>query len=275
LHSLAKMDGNSHQDYLHQEDVSYDELMSNAGWPVAAGDQFAFPPAPPQQAPYNRYSTSQPAFNQYQQPSYPISYTTSPYTSQYQHGAPSDVYVPNPYTVDPSLQNSAVYHDGPGSSFSFAPQESATISPHSLQYHVPSNQPIHGGVSNAVFQPQGTNYTQSIQEPPAAFFRSTQNAPVQQDSPVQYATLTNSSLGYASKPSAKAFREVDVLSNPPQAQQMKPEPKQSQLRITHPELYAANSTSSGPRFENAPYLALSGAPIPVLASIKGQYIYLW
>lgn len=231
------------------------------------------PPAPPPQPTYQQYSTNQPAFDHYQQqPSYAVPYSTSPYTSHYQQGPPSDVFVPTSYSVEPSLQNPALYH-GHESSFSFAPQEAATISPHTLEYHVPPSQPMHGGVSNPAFQRTANNYTPMAQEQPSAFFNNTQNAPVQQVASVQYPALQSSNQEYAPKPSVKTSRDVDALPNAPLAQQIKTQPKPiQQPRITNSELLARNKSSSGPKLRYAPYIAWSGPPVPVSSSIKGQYL---
>lgn len=273
------MEGNVPQDYLQQGDVNYDDLMNNAGWPVAPADQFAFPPAPPPQPTYQQYTTSQPSYDhQYQQPAYTTQYSASPYASQYpQHGVPQESFAPASYNVEPSLQNAALYHDS-GSSFSFAPQET-TISPQSLQYHAPPSQPIHPVVSNSPFQQSVNGYTQMAQTQSPVFYNTTQSAPLQvmqKAMPVQYSPVPSKPLDYAPKPPVKRSREGDALLKPPQQiqqiQQIKAEPVRSQLRITHPELYASNSKSPGPRIKHAPFLAFVGQPISVPSSVKGQYL---
>jgi hypothetical protein len=264
------MEGNVPQDYLQQGEVNYDELMNNAGWHVAPGDQFAFNPAPQPPPTYQQYTSSQPSFDQYQQPAYAAQYLNSPYTSQYQqHGVSPEVFGPSSYSVEPSLQNQPLYH-GSASSFSFAPQETATISPQSLQFHAqPSQptQPMHPGMPNPAFQQQA-NYSPMAQEQPPVFFNSAKSEPVQKATPVQYLNVpTTSSLDYAPKPAVKRSRDGDVLLKP--LQQAKAEPVRIQPRVTNSELHAINSKPPGPRFEHAPFMVLSGAPIPVPSSIKG------
>ena len=280
------MEGNAPQDYLQQGEVNYDELMNNAGWPVAPEDQYAFNPGPPPQPTYQQYTTNQqPSFDQFQQPVYTSQYSASPYTSQYQqHGVSSGVFGPTSYSVDPSLQNPslqnpslqdpplqnpALYHGSPNS-FSF-PQETPTISPQSLQFHAPPSQPMHTTPSNPAFQRPVNNYTPMAQEQPQVFFNSTQSAPVQQVAPAQYSAVPSSSLlNYAPKPAVKRSRDGDVLSKP--LQQAKAEPLRTQPRITDAGLHASNSKPPGPTFKFAPFMTLSGPPVAVPSSVKGQYL---
>ena len=263
------MEGNVPQDYLQQGEVSYDDLMDNSGWPVAPDDQFAFTPAPPPQPNYQQYTVRQPSFDQYQQPSYATQYSASPYISQYhQQGVSPDDFGPSSYSVEPSLQNPAIYH-GSTSSFSFTPQEAPTIAPQSLQYPAPPSQPIHPDVSNTAFQQPMNSYTPMEQEQPQVFFNNAQSPPsVQQPTPVQYpAVNSGSSMEYAPKPVVKRSREGEVLSKP--APQTKAEPIRSQPRITDPELYASNNKPPGPKFKHAPFMALGGPLVSIPSSMKG------
>jgi hypothetical protein len=271
------MDGNSQNHGYLQEDVSYDDLMNNAGWPSSA-DQYVYPPSHPTQQPqYPRYQTGQTPFDQYdlsQQSTFtPSSFTNSPYTSQYQHARPSDVFGPTSvYNVDPSLQP---YH-GPESSFSFSPQETSTISPHSLQYSTPSNQQvINHGASNAMYQHPVNHYNQRPQEQ-SALFNSPQNGDMLSTvNSLQYPTLSNSPSEYDSKQSS-INRNFDVIipAHGSSASQVKAVPVQDSLRITHPELLGAKNSSSRPRLEYAPFVSWDDTPVQVAPGLKSQYLVL-
>jgi hypothetical protein len=255
------MEGNPHQGYLQQEDVSYDDLMNNDAWSVT-GDQFTFAPSAAQSS-FQQYTASQPSFDQYQQPAYTGPYSASPYVSQYQqHAVPTDVFGSPPYNVDASQhqQNPTLYH-GSDSPFSFSAQEGTTISPHSLQYHALPSQPILRGASNASFQQPANSYTQmAAQEQPAAFFDHAQNAPAQQATPLQYHALPSSSIDPALQPAMKRPREGEGVSKAPQ--QTQPEPTQSQPRATKP-----NGGNQGPGFEHAPFILWAGPPVQ--SSVRG------
>jgi hypothetical protein len=272
------MEGSPPQDFLQQGEVNYDELMSNADWPVAPGEQYAFNTAPPQQA-YQQYTTSQPSFDQYQQqPAYTPQYSNSPYTSQYQqHAVPSEAFGPASFSIEPSLQNHplqnpALYHGSQGP-FSFQ-QEAPTISPQSLQFHAPPSQTMQTEAPSPAFQHSVSNYTPIAQDQPRVFFNNTQSAPVQKTAPDPTPTATQytpapstTSLNYPAKPAVKRSRDGEPVSKP--LQQTKAEPQRIKPRLTHPDLYAKNSKPPGPVFKYAPFMTLSGAPIAVPSSVKG------
>jgi hypothetical protein len=261
------------------EDMRFDDLINNAGWPASADQQYQYQHPP--QDPYARYQPGQVSYDHFdpsQQPSYPpVSYSNSPYAPQYQHARPSDVFGPSPYNVDPSLQSSAGYH-APGSSFSFAPPaiESATISPQSLQYRMPSNQPINRSVSNAPYQQPangiGNNYNQRAQDSSAVYYSEAQNGtmPASQSNPVQYPVLPNGAPENESKQAVKRFVDADAASSAPRTQQAKSTQSQNPLRMTHPELYASENRSSRPRFEYAPFLTWEDEPMQITLGLKSM-----
>lgn len=243
--------------------------MNNDAWSVATGDQFTFAPSATQSS-YQQYTPSQPSFDQYQQPAYAGPYSSSPYVSQYQQQAvPTDVYGSSAYNnVDasqhqhphPHPQNPTLYH-GSDSSFSFSPQQSSTISPHSLQYHALPSQSMLGSTPNTSFQQPVNSYTHMApQQQPAAFYDHAQNTPVQQAPELQYHALPSSSIDPALQLAATRSYGGEGVSDTPQ--QTQPEPTKSQPKVTRP-----NDSNQGPGFEHAPYILWAGPPIQ--SSVKG------
>jgi hypothetical protein len=271
------MEGQSNHGYELPEDMRFDDLINNAGWPASGDQQYQYQHPP--QDPYTRYQPNQISFDHFdpsQQPSYPpVSYANSPYAPQYQHARPSDVFGPASYNVDPSLQSSAGYH-GPESSFSFAPPaiENATISPQSLQYQMPSNQPVHRGASNATFHQSangiGNNYNQRPQDQSTVYYPEVQNGTMQnsQGNSVRYPVLPNGAPENESKQSVKKYVDPDATSSAPRTQQAKSTSSQNPLRMTHPELYASENHSSRPRFEYAPFLTWEDEPMQITLGLK-------
>jgi hypothetical protein len=264
------MDGNPNHGFL-QEDVSYDDLMNNDGWP-GSGDQYAYPPAPATQPQFPQYSTSQPSFNQYnlsQQPSYiPSSFSNSPYTSQYQqHARPDDMFAPAAYNVDPSLQS---FH-GSDPTFPYNPQENATISPHSLQYGALSNQQVNHGASNTNFQ-HSANFNQRSQGQATAFNNAPSSHMLSASNPLQYPNIQNGPSEYDMKQPVTRNFDIIIPANSPQPKSapIKQEPKLAQepVRVTRPALPAAKNKSSRPLFEHAPWIVLDNASVEVPAGLK-------
>jgi len=261
------------------EDMRFDDLINNAGWPAAADQQYQY--QQPQPDPYSRYQPSQMPYEHFdpsQQLSYPpVSYANSPYTSQYQHARPSDVFGPTSYNVDPSLQGSTGYHT-PESSFSFATPaiETATISPQSLQYQMPPNQPTHRNISNAAFQPSangmGNNYSQRPPDQTAIYYSGAQNGtmPVNQGNAVSYPVLPNGSPEIEPKQAVKKYADADVTSSAPRTQQAQPISSQSSLRMLYPELHASRNPSSRPRFDFAPFLSWEDQPLQITLGLKSM-----
>jgi hypothetical protein len=277
------MEGNLNHGYI-PEDMGYDDLINNAGWPGAANPYPYQQQAHPAQDPYSQYTTSQPSFDQYDlshQTSYtPVTYSNSPYVSQYQHARPSDVFGPTSFNVDPSLQSSATYH-GTETSFSFAPPatETRTISPQNLQYAMSSNQPMNRSVSNSPFQRQAggvvNNFSHTLHQQPqdhAALYFDSQNDTMQrgQTNSVQYLTFPNGTPDIESKQGVKRSFEGEPSSNAPRPQPVKLAPPPNPLRVTHPALLAAKDSSSRPRFDYAPYVAWEDEPIQVAPGLKSQ-----
>jgi hypothetical protein len=268
------MDGNNHHGYL-QEEVSYDDLMNNAGWP-GPGDQFTYPPQQQQHQSvqdggYPQYQSAQPSFDQYNLSNqsantYAPSFSNSPYAAQYQHARPSDVFGPSSYNVDPSLQP----YPGPESPFSFNPQEDAnTISPHSLQYSTPSNQPASRGASNAMFQRPVANYNQRPQEQ-SQLYNYYNGSILNTGNSLQYPALPAAPTEQESNQNIKTnSRNFDIIipntAHPPPTQ---PNPVQNSLRVTHPELINGNNNSTRPKFEYAPFLAWNDTPLQVTPGLK-------
>lgn len=256
------------------EDVRFDDLINNAGWPASADQQY-HQYQQPQPNPYSQFQPNQLSYEHFdpsQQVSYPpVSYANSPYATQYQHARPSDVFGPS-YNVDPSLQGSAGYHASE-SSFSFAAPaiESATISPESLQYRMPSNQVTSRGVSNAPFQQAanaiGSNYGQRTQDQPSLYYTGAQNGNSQSNS-VSYPVLPNGALENESKPAMKKYVDTDAAANAPRTQQGKSTSSQSTLRMLYPELYASKNPSSRPRFDYAPFLSWEDQPLQITLGLK-------
>jgi hypothetical protein len=273
------MEGQSNHGYDLSEDMRFDDLINNAGWP-ASGDQ-QYPYQHPPQDPYPRYQPNQISYDHFdpsQPPSYPqiSSYANSPYAAQY-HARPSDVFGPSPYNVDPSLQTPAGYH-APESSFSFAQPaiETATISPQSLQYRMPSNQPTNRAVSNVPFQQSangiGNNYNQRSEDRSAVYYPEAQNGTmhVSQGNSVQYPVLPNGVPENEPKQSLKRYVEAEAPSSAPRTQQTKPAPSQSSLRMTHPDIYASKNRSSRPYFEYARFLTWDAEPMQITLGLKSM-----
>jgi hypothetical protein len=275
------MEDQNNHGYDMPEDIRFDDLINNAGWPAAADQQYQY--QQPQPDPYSRYQPSGMAYEHFdpsQQPSYPpVSYANSPYTSQYQHARPSDVFGPTSYNVDPSLQGSTGYHT-PESSFSFAAPaiESATISPQSLQYRMPSNQPIHRGVSNAPFQQSangiGNNYNQRTQDQPAVYYPGAQNETMQvnQGNSVSYPVLPNGAQESESKQAVKKYVDADAAPSAPRTQQAKSTSSQNPLRMLYPELHASENPSSRPRFDYASFLSWEDQPLQITLGLKSTLL---
>ncbi|KAF8852157.1 hypothetical protein BDZ45DRAFT_123708 [Acephala macrosclerotiorum] len=281
------MEGQNNSFDFLPDDLAYDDLIHNAGWPADTSQQqqqYAF--TQPNHDPYARFAASQPGaahghYNFNQQQSYPaVSYSNSPYAAQYQHARPSDVFGPTSYNVDPSLQAST-YH-GHDSSFSLAPHatENATIAPQSLQYGINQNQnqAVNRPVSNSVFQQRsasnmGNNFQQMSQgQPSNMFFQNNQNGNVHlnQANNVRYPVLPNDTPESESKSFIRR-QEMD----PAQTTQATPRPQQIQLaaspnplRVTHPDLLESKGSSSQARLEYAPFLAFESTPVPVSVGLK-------
>ena len=268
------MDGQNDQGYGMPEDVRFDDLINNAGWPASADQQY-HQYQQPQPNPYSQFqpNLSYEHFDPSQQVSYPpVSYANSPYTTQYQHARPSDVFGPSSYNVDPSLQGSPAYH-APESSFSFAPAaiESATISPESLQYRMPSNQPTSRSVSNASFQ-QAANAVGIImaREPKTSptYITLAYKMEAIKATPSHNPVLPNGTLENESKPAMKKYVDTDAAANAPRTQQGKSASSQSTLRMLYPELYASKNPSSRPRFDYAPFLSWEDQPLQITLGLK-------
>ncbi|KUJ11810.1 uncharacterized protein LY89DRAFT_212992 [Mollisia scopiformis] len=282
------MEGHNNSFGFMPDDLGgYDDLMQHAGWPADANQhqqQFSF--ASPSQD-YSRYTTSQPApthghYNTTQQPIYPpVSYSNSPYASQYQHARPSDVFGPTSYNVDPSLQGTT-YH-GHESSFPFAPQtnDTATISPQTLQYSINQNPAVGRSVSNSTFQRSASNgignsFHPRQQDQSNMFFQNVapQNGNVlsNQANNVRYPILPNENSEAESKPYIKR-QETDTdshtqLASVPRLQQVKPSTPPNSLRSTHPELLNRSNNSSQARLAYAPFLHFEDTPIQVTLGLK-------
>jgi hypothetical protein len=264
--------------YDMADDMRFDDLMNSAGWPASTEQQFAY--GQPQANPYTQYQASQMPYEHFdpsQQPSYPpVSYSNSPYTAQYQHARPSDVFGPNAaYDVDPSLQGG--YHAS-DSSFAFASPaiESATISPQSLQYRMPSDQSVHRGASNAPFQPPANgianNYNQRAQDQPAVYYSGAQNGTMQVNkaNSVGYPVLPNDPQESESKQPVKRYVDADPPPSAPRTQQAKPTSSQNPLRMIYPDVYASQNPSSRPRFEFAPFLSWEDQPLQITLGLKSM-----
>jgi len=257
------MEGN--QGYV-QEGPSFDDLMNNGGW--SSGDQL-YPQAVPTQDAYAQFAQTQSPYNYLaQEPSYPPPNSFSPYESQYQHARPSDVFGPTAYNnLDPSLQNPAPLY-GSESSFRFAPQESATISPHSL-YNAPSNQPLGraGAVSNAAFQQQRlmNNFSPRPQDQPM-YFNNVQDGNIPAvENMIRYPALSNGSLEYDHNQTLRRVPESNGFGNP---QQTSAEPVQDPLRITHSDLTAENDSSSHPHLGYAPFMTWENSSVQIAPGLK-------
>jgi hypothetical protein len=258
----ANHSGHAHGAYLQLQDgVAYDDIMNNpASW-TGNGDQFTYPQQPQENFPpygnnqsYDHYDLSQPA--PYQQAP---SFTNSPYSSQYQHARPSEAF--SPYGVDPTSSVTPYQ-----SSFSFTPQESATIAPHSLQYHnqnISSNQPINRGASVVTqYQQQpASNYNQHPQESNAYFNNNLQTIQTNSmhNAPSAAYQVPDDSLGERPKPPPSP-----VQSTNPSYYTVNP------LRTTHPDLLASKTTSSRPTLDYAPYVRWSDDPVQVAPGLKSQ-----
>ncbi|CAL3967384.1 unnamed protein product [Diplocarpon coronariae] len=264
------------------DDLVYDDLMANSGWPAPTDQQYSYPQ---QEAPdaYGRYSATHQSYDQFtlsQQPQYPqATYSNSPYTSQYQqHARPSDVFGPNSFDVDSSLSGAPSYHSHE-SSFSFDPHshtlESATISPQSLQYSVPQSQTMSRSVSASNPQRQqnglGNFYNQRTQSPALAYYNSAPNDSFQPaqlvDSNVQCQNPPNNIGGGAKQDVEKAVddpvQSVQLIT--PRAQQTRVAP--NTLRITHPEMHSESAVIKN-RFEYAPFLAWEDTALVVPSGLK-------
>jgi len=267
VHGLGLGHGNGNNNGYLQGEVDYDDLMSNnpASW-TGNGDQYAYQPQAQtqdsypqygsnQQHSFDHYDLSQPA--QYQQPA---SFAHSPYSSQYQHPRSSDVFSQTSY-VEPSLQSSAAPYQ---TSFSFAPQESATISPHSLQYHnqnISASQPVNRGLSNAPqYQHSTNNYSQRPQEQESAYFSSAQNNNMHSTvAPGSY-TLPN---GSSDPPKQSLKPPAEKSFAPPVSYSIT-----NSLRITHPDLLEATNTSTRPPLEYAQFMRWTDEPLQVAPGLK-------
>jgi hypothetical protein len=283
LLETKKMEGQNDHGYEMPEDMRFDDLMNSAGWPASSTDhQFQY--QQPQPNPYTPYQPSQMPYEHFdpsQQPSYPsVSYANSPYTPQYQHARPSDVFGPNAaYNVDPSLQGG--YH-APESSFSFAAPaiENATISPQSLQYRMPSNQPIHRTVSNPPFQQASNgvanNYNQRAQDQPAVYYSGAQNGTMQVNKAdsIGYPVLPNDPPETESKQPVKKYVDADGASSASRTQQAKSTSSQNPLRMIYPDLYTSKNPSSRPRFDFAPFLSWEDQPLQITLGLKSKSLRL-
>lgn len=270
------MDGNNHHHSYLQDEVNYDDLINNAGWPGSA-DLYTYPQPQPQPHPaqdgYPRYQSTQSPFDQYdlsQQPTAPTyvpSFSNTPYASQYQHARPPDVFGSLSYSVDPTMQS---YHR-PESSFSFNPQENAgtTISPHSLQYNTSSNQSLSHASPNIMFQQSINNYNQRPQEQPALFNNAPSRSMLTSGNSLQYQTLPNGLPGH--DVSLNARRNFDVViptADSPCPFPTKTESDQDSLRITHHELLERKKKSSLPELQYAPFVVWDDTPIQVAPGLK-------
>jgi hypothetical protein len=274
------MEGQNNHGYDMPEDMRFDDLINNAGWPAAADQQYQY--QQPQPDPYSRYQPGGMAYEHFdpsQVSTYPaVSYANSPYASQYQHARPSDVFGPTSYNVDPSLQASAAYH-APESSFSFAAPtiESVTISPQSLQYRMPSNQPIHRGASNAPFQQAANgienNYNQRTHDQPTVYYPGIQNGTMQatQGNTVSYPALPNDAPESEPKQAVKKYVDADASSSAPRTQPVKSTSSQNTLRMLYPELHASQNPSSRPRFDYAPFLSWEDQPLQITLGLKSTF----
>jgi hypothetical protein len=280
------MEGNN-QGYI-EDDVVYDDLMNTSAW-AGPQDQYPYAQAHPTEPDAYRYPTSQPSYDhfdlsQHQQQAYsPATFSNSPYTS-YQNAGPSEIFGPTSYNVDPSLHNSVTFHQ-PHNSFPYTPQtaETATISPHSLQYNIQANPLLNRGVSNSTFQQSAggfdnkPDYTfnQGPQDRSAVYFNDSQIGSQQRSGiTVQYPILPNGTSSNDSKQDVMRYVEGDPSSSTPRAQQFKPAPAPNPLRLTETEMYDSKSGSSRPRFDYAPYVAWQDEPIQVAPGLKSQSIIL-
>ncbi|CZR59883.1 related to tpa inducible protein [Phialocephala subalpina] len=280
------MEGQNNSFDFLPDDLAYDDLIHNAGWPANTQQQQQYAFAQPSHDPYARFASSQPGtaqghYNINQQQSYPaVSYSNSPYAAQYQHARPSDVFGPTSYNVDPSLQSST-YH-GHDSSFSFAHHtgESATIAPQSLQYGVNQNQnqALNRTVSNSAFPQRsassmGNNFQQVSQDQSSnMYFQNNQNDDVHlnQANSIRYPVLPNATPETEPKPFIKK-QELDPMQTTravPRPQQIQLAASSNPLRITHPDLFESRDASSQARLEYAPFLVFEATPVPVSVGLK-------
>lgn len=287
------MEGHNNFAFMPDELSGFDDLIHNAGWPAEPSQQhqqqqFSF--VQPNQDPYSRFTTSQPAaahghYNLNQPQSYPsASYSNSPYASQYQHARPSDVFGPSSFNVDPSLQASTFHGHESAFSFPTQPTENATIAPQSLQYSLNHSQP-HQALGVAAFQRGGigANFRQQEDDPSTVFFQgNTQNAHVlsNQTSNIRYPTLRNENLerepkSYINRHEMDPAPTTQPVSAPASQQQQQIQiapPPRNPLRTTHPELLDGSDTSTQIRLQHAPFLAFEDRPIQVTLGSKSKLI---
>ena len=270
------MEGHNNNNGYLQEEVNYDDILSGStGWPPPT-DQYAYQRPDQAQASYVPPYSTHPSFDHFDmhEHSYPTAaYTNSPYTaqSQYQHAKPSDVFGPTSYNLDPALQSSNGYPVD--SSFSFGHSgDSNTISPQNLQqYQMASAQPpVYPGTLNNAFQGSASDYNRQPQD--LVYFNNTQNGSLQSlNNSVRYPALpSGSSVSESSLQPKKSGATNDTLkaAAPPQ---LLPKSLHNVLRITHPELHAADNPSSRPRFQYAPFLSWEDTPIQVAPGLKSTY----
>lgn len=265
------MDGNQNHGYL-QEDPSYDDLMSNAGWP-GSGDPYSYPPAQAPQDQFPRYSSNQPSFDQYnlsQQTFVPSTFSNSPYATQYQHARPSDVFGPTSYNVDPSLP---AFH-GSDPSFSYNPQENVTISPHSLQYGPLANQQVNRGALASNFQ-LAANFNQRSQVQPTNFHNAQSSNMPSATHSQQYSALPDVSSEYLSKQPVKS-KNFDIVI-PAQSPQPTPIPTLKAeaevvvdvpVRVTRPDLLAAKNKTAQSSLAHAPWVVVDDTPVQTPHALK-------
>ncbi|TAQ86677.1 hypothetical protein B7494_g4997 [Chlorociboria aeruginascens] len=264
------MEGNHPHNGFVQEEIGYDDLINSNGWPSHT-DQYAYQQQTPghlaypaEQQDYSHFDLPQ------QQPYSQVPYSNAHYQSQYHHAGLADVFAPT-YNLDPSLQTPTQYH-APQSSFSFntPTPEASTITPHSLQYSMPLQQPMNNNVlSNSSFQQplsrtgSKSDYNFSNQTPQEAssMYYSNPQVVIQTNGGNIIHFPRNGELEIP----PKTMRQPEVDSSISRARQYEPAPVQNPLRNT---LLESKNGSSQPCFEHAPYLAWQDTPIQITAGLK-------
>jgi len=289
---------------------NFDEVMDTTGWAPDGVTYSSYAQPHLAQSTYPRYNANQPSYNQFDipqqhQPSYPqIPFQNSPYSSLYQQDTSSGNYGGASYhNVESSLPNSLAYQ-GSNNNFAYAPQETATIAPQSLQY----NNPPTRNVSNGPYQ-QSNHQGEIGTAPNQALYNhapQTMHRPIAASSP-QYQNVPHGNPDYGNKQSIQSFTgntssentssantpsantpSANTLSanasattppaNTPQIQMQQvraPLPGRDPLRVTNPGLYAAPQSSSRQSLEIAPYMIWNNeAPILVAPGVKSPYSLL-
>ncbi|KAH8602245.1 hypothetical protein B0O99DRAFT_680384 [Bisporella sp. PMI_857] len=268
------MDDNPHNNYLNGE-VSYEDIMDST-W-SGPGNQYSYPQPQLTQQAYPQYNAHQPTsygnfdlsqHQQHQQSAYPQLPFNSPYVSQYQqHARPSEVFASTGYSLDPSLPHSASYQNS-HNTFQYAPlQESATISPHSLQYITPSGQSVNHNVANNVYQQSSMGSIH--QQDRYINNRDAQNV----GTAIQYQTVNHATPEYGTPQNIQQYAGASSSTNthPPQIQETQPVKalvEKNPLRVTHSDLLSSKN-SSYQELDSVPFMVWkTDTPTQVAPGLK-------